>query len=1142
MTPIRSKFTASATLLVGMAAALLWATPSLAALKCEELVAQRFCSDNAPKQYEVAPSQVVSLTAPIIAGYETACWSWTRKFQCIEADPKYYCDSGSNYATVKRDCSPLNAAVNATTTVNGVSYITSADYQYACAWGEWTTKDALPINRECVPLAAATPPAAGGPLDTEQHRDDKFVCYLPAVTTCADACYEQVVDPTTGKVAQREVACAGAVTQCTVTSSQCGGTYSFDQANGTGTAAPALGPDGRCIENIEQSLCRSGATPRCLTEANCTLNSTTPTSVQNNGVALREEQTYICSNETTSCTQYTNVSNCVHTSAWGWDAMGLAGQIGQGLPEANEALAKLEGIQKGQKQDDPYIFSGQDLRCHFTVGSFLNTFIAVVAVAAIAVATGGAGLAGIQTALGITAQQAATVTIGAAFLDDAPDSAAMGADCCKEYVITGSDAWYKLGACTADEVKLAVARKKDLDVYLGEYCSKKSGFPVRQCVEKTRSFCVFDDMLALTVNQQGRQQLDAIAVADPIRTKTTPELKLQLFSPPVPVGGKYGGVLDNGKWTKQATENHSQVWTWQYPGYCVSPSAQQSAYNAWMAELNALATTRGIQPDKMTADQARAVLLAMLDAPSFQECATTPGQLHVLTCSKTNDSCDQARLPESPNLVDAEMDGVLSQADVDWRINSIRTFYMPGDYGVTALMSTDRTFAAVTGGVSEFVSSVGSCHTDGDCLFSFAVTDKTTTGSLGARKRTTERIRFPLYSVLKSSSTPSVEYVAKDGQLSAGAYQADPNRGLADPTYVSTQRFIFHPHFLPRTLEGNIHATVLLEYANEKKSALHPEDDYIPLMVPTSLPPGTPGWYPYGDAAMTGKSFYLSGGCDPNSRWCEYDIEVDLNVPRHPWGSAKEPRCWGFSLEQLSALDFNKMDLSQWINSLDFGTDINGMSTQAAEAMTKQATDTAQSFYTAMQTGASVAKPSNSSMALLTNTDVLPHLSSEDFSAYTLQVGLASNWPTYYDDQPNNNPVSNVKVDWGDGSAVATVALHASGRGYLASHDYGDKPVGTYTVRVTLNTAANGAQTLTRAVRITPNDGARPAATPLTFNNPGGNAAAQGNYAPSTTANGTSQAPSNLTTTAPGMVDQYCRQGGAVTGSSSGGASVEGCN
>lgn len=1137
--PILTKAYATATLVISAFASLLLTTPSYASMKCEEQVSRRFCSDGAPKLYSPAPGVSASVPAPILQGYDTACWSWSRQFQCIETDPKYSCASGTPYQTVKNECSLVKAVTNATMTINGVSYITSATYDYRCAFGEWSTNDALKPNRECIQLDSHTSDtkteinvATGRPEVVEQVRDDNYVCYLPPVKECSDKCYKHETDPVTGKIVDVETPCAAAVSQCAVSSSQCEGTQVFNKATGKFEITQQLGPDGRCVQSTDMFTCVGGEIPRCLTKENCSITATAPSNIQDNGVAASQEQTYVCSNTTKSCAQTSTVSNCVHVSAWGWDNMGLKDQIGQGLDQANEALAKIEGIEKGQKTDDPYIFSGMDLRCHFAVGNFLNTFLTIAAIAITAAMTGGASIGIMGNALvsaGLSTTQAVAVQVGMSFVSEVSDSKAFGADCCKDYIIEGSDAWYKLGSCTADEVKLAVARQKDLDVYLGEYCSKKGGFPIRQCVERTRTFCVFDDMLALTVNQQGRKQLDELAVADPIHTTVTAEKPFQLFNTDIAGATKYSNTLNNGKWVKQGVEAGSQMWTWLYPGYCRSSARQAEAYTTFTAELNALADTKGKPVDQMSPEEKKAYLLKMMDMPSFQECASTPGTLYLLSCGKLDDSCNESKLPESPNMVGSTLDASPSDADVNWRVGQVRTFYKPGDYGVMATMPSNPSFAAMTASMSEFITGTGSCHVDGNCLYKFAVTDKRGVGSLGARKRTVDKGRFTLYSVIRTGTQPAISYVSKDGVLDMAAYKADPTRGSADPLYVSSQRFIFHPHFITKQVTGNIHSHVLLEYANRKVDDGLPANDYTPLLLPTSLPPGTPGWYPYGDPSTPGRYFYISGGCDINSRWCEYTIEVDLNVPRHPWGTAQEPRCWGFTLDQMAALDFNKMDLSQWINSLDFGSGVDGMGEKANAAMTQQVTDSAQAFYNATATGTNTSKPGAGQVALVTSSDVLPNLSGDNFATYTLQAAVPSNWPAYVQSGPNNNPVSDVTVDWGDGSPVESMPLHSEGKAFLGKHDFGDKKIGQYTITVKLNTKANGKQTLTRAVTITPNKGETPAKPELQFNNPGSAGKPQADYNPSETVNGTSQSKDNLTTQSPGMVDNFDRQGNTVT-------------
>lgn len=1113
---------------------------------------KRACSDSAPRSIQYAPGQTTSVAAPIIPGFDTACWNWSRKFQCVETNPIYNCDSGTAFNTVKNDCSLVTSKINSTTTINGVSYITSADYSYRCAFGAWTTNDTLPVNKECVQLESETtasnyvpaaPPgsAPGSALSSSipltETRVDEYVCYSPPVTTCSDTCFEEVYNATTKQMEKKTVPCKETVTSCATSSNQCTGTVTA-----TG-ATTSVGPDGRCVESVEQQVCQAGTIPRCLTgKDNCQLTSTTPASVQDNGVALLEDQTYTCTNETTSCAEVANVSNCVHVGAWGWDNMTIKSQMGQGLGEYNTAISKLEGIEKGMKQEDPYIFSGQDLRCHYAVGNFLNTFITIAIIAGTFFVTGGAGLlaTGLQSsalmgsaAMGATAANATAVAIqvGAAAMADAPNSKAFGSNCCKDFVFEGSDKWYKLGSCTADEIKLSVAKRKGLTHYLGEYCSKKSGFPVRQCVEKTRTYCVFDDMLALVVNEQGRAQLDALAAADPTTTKATAAKRFSFFDQPPVTSPKYTGYLNTGHWVKQVSENNSQIWTWMYPAYCASPDAQQKAYDTWMAELTAATDTKGIQPEDLTKEQVLQLIANTVKIAAFQECPSTPGTMTYLTCSRQDDQCDASKLPESPLGVSVDLSGAtVSNADVDWRIQQAQSFYKPGDYGVTATMPTDAKYAAVTASVSEFISSVGSCHeADGSCLYYFTITDKKANAGMGARKRSTEYAQFPLYTALPTAAWPAINYVAKDGTMAMSDYMSDPNRGLGNPVTASNQRFVFHPHLQTKLFTGNIHSALLMEHATQKINGGLPEDDYTPLLVPTSLPPGTPGWYPHGDSTKHGKYFYLSGGCDANSRWCKYQIEIDLNIPRHPWGNAESPRCWGFSLEQMAALDFDKMDLSRWINSLDLDASTAGMTAEAAEAMTKQVTDSAQSFYSAVKNSDVTNKPGAGTMALVTNTDILPKLSNDNFEAYLLEMAVPANWPNWFDDQPNNNPVTNVKVDWGDGSPLEAMTLHQNGRAYLAEHDYGDKPVARYKITVTLDTGSNGPQTLSTHVTLTPDKGGLPAETKLDFSNPGSNGSVQGEYNPADTLNGLNQSPASLQTISPGTVGQFDKQGDTIT-------------
>lgn len=1174
---------------------------SQANLKCEEMTAARYCADSAPRPWSAATGTIY-IAAPVIPGYATACWNWHKRFQCVETNPVYSCASGRDFNDVKNSCSLTQASIKATVKVNAVTYITDASYTYRCSFGDWATTDELPKDKQCVlldsqitdthvdpsaPIGSAPSTGSGNPpttppltdsTTTDQDRVQQYVCYSEPTTVCSDTCYENYVNPATGIQERREVACTSPVTNCVSTSNQCDSALQGAENDGTIEGAAeagvggslVLGPDGRCVSSHEQFVCQNGPIPKCLNNEQCTLDSARPSEVQNNGVALTEEQTYICSNQTKSCGEIATANNCVTVDAWGWDKLQHKSTAGVGLGEANAALSKLDAIQKGMNKDDPYIFSGQNLRCHYPVGNFLNTAIMVALVVVTMIATSGTSSGLLSTALqsqslwGTAALSAGTanaigaaVSIGGGLVGDIPNSAAFGTNCCKDYVIEGSEAWYKFGACSADEVKLAVARQKGLYYYLGSYCSKKSGFPIRQCVEKTKSYCVFDDMLALVVNKQGRDQLTQLAAADPATARTTPEMRFNLFAaapqiqdpeqqtpPPAQdwdnTSGStsglditrpaiYSGVLDNGAWKQLINQNGSQVWYWQYPTYCASPEAQQKAYDTFNAEVQWAADMSGVQPGKMTPAEAMIKLKQIADLHPFQDCAESPGELTFMTCDDAGNACDATGLPDGPSEVYSDMYGEqITDADLRWRLQQVRSDYLLGQYGITLAMQTDPSFAAVSESLSQLVSSVGSCK-DGSCLYRFVVTDRAASQGLGASKRVTEYARFPLYTPVQSPSYPAVDYVTPDGVLDQAAYAADPNKHLGNVIAVNKQSFIFRPYLqkiAPK--DGNLHSKVLLEWA----SSVTGTGNWRPIMVPSNLPPATDGFAPYVAYPGAGKAdrFYISGGCDRNSRWCDYQMQVELNVPQHPWGSPKAPRCWGFTIEQMAALDFDRMDLSEWINSLDLGaTDATGMSENAAKAMTEQITKTANAFYGAYVSGESTQSLVPGEKSLVTNTDKLPNIGNSNYDAYVLKLGLTSNWPIYNAEGVNDNPVSNVSINWGDG-ATSGATLSDTGAAWLQGHDYGGMKNGRFTVKVDFDTKLNGHQTLTTSVEITPDAGGKRAdGGDLQFGNQGTSGTLPGEVVPSNSIDGTNTAPENIEQIAPGQKELFDAQGSTVT-------------
>jgi hypothetical protein len=74
--------------------------------------------------------------------------------------------------------------------------------------------------------------------------------------------------------------------------------------------------------------------------------------------------------------------------------------------------------------------------------------------------------------------------------------------CCSK-----DDYFFGLSDCKEIEVALARKRKNSLCVELGERCTKKTGFIVKFCIEKSDIFCCFTSKLARIVHEQIRPKL-----------------------------------------------------------------------------------------------------------------------------------------------------------------------------------------------------------------------------------------------------------------------------------------------------------------------------------------------------------------------------------------------------------------------------------------------------------------------------------------------------------------------------------------------------------------------------------------------------------------------------------------------------------
>jgi hypothetical protein len=137
-------------------------------------------------------------------------------------------------------------------------------------------------------------------------------------------------------------------------------------------------------------------------------------------------------------------------------------------------------------------------------------------------------------------------------------------DCCKIGLLkAGGDAL--ANACPVGAVELAASRRANRTHYIGDYCSKSVGIgKFKKCIEKTQTYCEYTGLLSRLVQEQGREQLAAMA-ASPV---VNPEIGTLAFS--------YYGP-SSGAWAPPVSLNGVQVTAWQTPSACKNPGSTEAA-------------------------------------------------------------------------------------------------------------------------------------------------------------------------------------------------------------------------------------------------------------------------------------------------------------------------------------------------------------------------------------------------------------------------------------------------------------------------------------------------------------------------------------------------------------------------------------
>jgi hypothetical protein len=210
---------------------------------------------------------------------------------------------------------------------------------------------------------------------------------------------------------------------------------------------------------------------------------------------------------------------------------------------------------------------------------------------------------------------------------------------------------------------------------------------------------------------------------------------------------------------------------------------------------------------------------------------------------------------------------------------------------------------------------------------------------------------------------------------------------------------LFIPESLTGTASGTVPSEITLRYSADYGKT------YSSMTIPTRTS---------GDGVTIGATgVTLSGQCDATSNVCSYTATGLVKATLKPWGSAQNPDCTGFTMSQLSMLDFGKMDLSAWYAQI-----MGQISSPSGSSEVSTATTAANNFYAAMETGGSTTTqaPVATQYAVITPTEAL--------GPFTAKLTVAPYYPPSTSGaDAHSDPVYSVGIDWGDCSLKDTAEM-----------------------------------------------------------------------------------------------------------------------
>ena len=703
-----------------------------------------------------------------------------------------------------------------------------------------------------------------------------------------------------------------------------------------------------------------------------------------------------------------------------------------------------------------------------------------------------------------------------------------GNNCC-DINVTERGSWYQ-NHCDANELKLGVARRKKNTHLVGTKCIQHMPWPLNHvCVKEEQAYCAFPSMMARIVQEQGRSQIDALAKSGSAAHNTLIKTYDFPFADTSSHWNKWkvNGVEVAAFSQQQLSQQNAVLWaSYSSPLKVENSSEAQSgsiaiSLNCKNGQCNTQLSSMGnIQNNPMDPTCVQTPLQSWEIAGSGvhqSQCVpkgSTPTGWDGLTWDKSGDPSFWIYQIQTATPL------YLSNKNVNWTVNN------------------------------KHVTGNGTCDTNG-CQYQLTV-DNNESGNVSfpySCSGNTNQTNIDGITFGPQCNKPSVEFAVCTtasgcGSLPNNISDTMPDNGgwefFSLPSSESAQKFltrnvavngscsgnnctwqvtslgengyqdvvtsqaswqiftapvdnkkIAHPGYTP--IIGEIYTTGGLEFRPyQYDSSNPPQDNKIKVMYrSSSVDAWATATLPNSithDSPLTLGDAKIWGQCNVGVGVCNFNVAQSIKIIAMPWGSVDSPNCAGFTPAELQLIDFSKIDLSEYTNSLKK----QEFSKQQEDNLSKQAQASAQSFKQNYQTGEPVDNPSPVSNQVV-SVSPTSGVGGSQQNPFTVTLYSSSNFPQYYPyavcgfpaTNNNTNEITAISINWGDGSPVQNISstkiIQAQGYEYanqvpctysapeyVVTHTYNApaaQKTTTMPITVELTTKNNGIQTTSVTVQ-----------------------------------------------------------------------------